>query len=123
MDRNHAKVKSLIARLNGQSGVTGQSVLVDVVLKGNNIAVDIVMEQRKGFYDFSEFLKFKGIVNGIFLNLKSAPRGTKFSPGAATVLVLAPFQIGHHGVLVLENVTLVLKCGLELARLNFAQKS
>ena len=51
-NENHAKVKSLIARLNGQSGVTGQSVLVDVVLKGNNIAVDIVMEQRKGFYDF-----------------------------------------------------------------------
>ena len=57
------------------------------------------------------------------MNLKSVLNGTKFSPGAVTVLVLAPFQIGHHGVLVLENVTLVSKCGLELARPNFAQKS
>ena len=43
-NENHAKVKSLIARLNGQNGVTGQNVSVDVELKGNNIEVDIVME-------------------------------------------------------------------------------
>lgn len=51
-NENHAKVESLIARLNGQIGVTGQSVSVDVEQKGNNIEADIVMEQRKGFYDF-----------------------------------------------------------------------
>ena len=71
----------------------------------------------------SDFLKFKSIKNRIFMNLKSVLNGTKFSPGAVSVLVLAPFQTGHHGVLVLENVTLVSKCGLELARPNFAQKS
>lgn len=71
----------------------------------------------------SDFLKFKGLKNEILMNLKSVPKETKFSPGAVTVLVLAPFQIGHHGVLVLENVTLVSKCGLELARPNFAQRS